>query len=277
MTSITHGCRLAFAALSIISTTASAQSNQSAATVPVKILVHDSSGAVIPNAEVRVSAPEASLTDANGQTVLNVPPGEYDLAAIGQGFFNSKKHVSVTASGGQTVDFSLQVAFGNGPVIGPVVSISTNSPQIHSLIYPEGTLSIQTKSGQPEILNAANFRALPHKTVTFHNAHTNADEIYSGVPLTDLLAKYGAPTGKDLHGKPLSDYLVATGSDGYKAVLALAETYLSFHPGEVIVADAMDGKSLDAKEGPFKLVVTEDKRPARCVHNLVSIELRTAE
>ena len=39
----------------------------------------------------------------------------------------------------------------------------------------------------------------------------------------------------------------------------------------------MNGKPLDAKNGPFKLVVTEDKRPARSVHNLVSIELRTAE
>jgi hypothetical protein len=121
------------------------------------------------------------------------------------------------------------------------------------------------------------FKALPHKTVAAHNGHTNTDETYSGVSLTDLLAKYGAPTGKDLHGKPLSDYLVATGSDGYKAVLSLAETDPSFHPGDVIVADSMDGKPLDSANGPFKLVVTEDKRPARCVHNLVSIELKTAE
>ena len=120
-------------------------------------------------------------------------------------------------------------------------------------------------------------KALPQKTVTFHNVHTKADETYSGVPLTDLLAKYGAPTGDKLRGKGLSDYIVATGSDGYKAVLSLAETDPSFHPGDVIIADTMDGKPIGDKDGPLRLVVTEDKRPARSVHNLVSIEVKAAE
>jgi hypothetical protein len=39
----------------------------------------------------------------------------------------------------------------------------------------------------------------------------------------------------------------------------------------------MNGKPLDAHSEPFKLVVTEDKRPARSVRNLVSLELKTAE
>lgn len=43
------------------------------------------------------------------------------------------------------------------------------------------------------------------------------------------------------------------------------------------MADTMDGKSLDANTGPFRLVVTEDKRPARSVRNLVSIEVKSAE
>ena len=80
-----------------------------------------------------------------------------------------------------------------------------------------------------------------------------------------------------MRGKALSGYIVATGSDGYRAVLALAEIDPSFHPGEVLVADAMNGKPLDAHSGPFKLVVTEDKRPARSVRNLVSLELKMAD
>jgi hypothetical protein len=126
-------------------------------------------------------------------------------------------------------------------------------------------------------LALADFKALQHKTITFHNAHTNADETYSGIPLSDLFAKYGVPLGKDLRGKALSLYVVAVGSDNYKAVLSLAEIDPAFHPGEVIVADQMNGKPLDAASGPFKLVVSEDKRPARSVHNLVSIELRSAD
>jgi hypothetical protein len=149
----------------------------------------------------------------------------------------------------------------------PLAASSTDAPILRLSVTPNHF----------ESLNAADLGALPHKTITCHNAHTNADETYSGVPLTDLLAKYGVPTGDKLHGKPLSEYLLATGSDGYKAVLALAETDPSFHPGDVIVADTVGGKPIDAKDGPFRLIVSEDKRPARCVHNLVSIELRTAE
>jgi hypothetical protein len=125
------------------------------------------------------------------------------------------------------------------------------------------------------VVTTAELKAMPHISVTFHNTHTNADESYSGVRLADMLAKLGAPLGSDLRGKALGDYIVATGSDGYKVVLALAEVDPGFHPGEVIVADTMNGQPLDAHNGPLKLVVTEDKRPARSVRNLVSIELKT--
>jgi hypothetical protein len=118
---------------------------------------------------------------------------------------------------------------------------------------------------------------MPHITASFHNAHTNAEEMYSGVRMADLLSKLGAPLGNELRGAALSSYIVATGSDGYRAVLALAEVDPSFHPGEVLVADAMNGKSLDEHSGQLKLVVTEDKRPARSVRNLVSIELKLAQ
>jgi len=131
-------------------------------------------------------------------------------------------------------------------------------------------------SDHKSVLSAADLKAMTHISVTIHNAHTEADETYSGVRLVDLLSKLGAPVGSDLRGKALANYIVATGSDGYKAVLALAEIDPSFHPGEVLVADTMNGKPLDAHSGPLKLVVTEDKRPARSVRNLTSIELKEA-
>ena len=139
-------------------------------------------------------------------------------------------------------------------------------------------LTLQTYANpKPVAMTADDLKAMPHIPVTIHNPHTDADETYSGVRLSDLLAKIGAPLGSELHGKALADYIVAAGMDGYKAVLALGEVDPAFHPGEVIVADAMNGKPLDAHSGPFKLVVTEDKRPARSVRNLVSIELKLAQ
>ncbi|HTW49677.1 MAG TPA: molybdopterin-dependent oxidoreductase, partial [Acidobacteriaceae bacterium] len=137
-------------------------------------------------------------------------------------------------------------------------------------------LTITAGPGQRGIFTPATLKDLPHQTVTIFDHHTNASETYSGVPLVDLLAKLGVPHGKDLMGKALANYIVATGADGYKSVVALGEIDPEFHPGLVLVADAMDGKPLDTKTGPFRLVVTEDKRPARSVRNLVSIEVKTA-
>jgi hypothetical protein len=138
-------------------------------------------------------------------------------------------------------------------------------------------LTLLSPDHKSVVLAAAELKAMSHISVTIHNAHTDADETYSGVRVVDLLSKLGAPLGSDLRGKALANYIVATGSDGYKAVLALAEIDPSFHPGEVLVADTMNGKPLDEHSGPLKLVVTEDKRPARSVRNLTTIELRSVQ
>ncbi|MGB7438361.1 MAG: molybdopterin-dependent oxidoreductase [Candidatus Acidiferrum sp.] len=139
-------------------------------------------------------------------------------------------------------------------------------------------LTITVNPGHANIrISAEELKGMPRKTVVVHNPHANADETYEGVLLADLLGKYGAPLGKDLHGAALAEYIVATGSDGYKVVFSLAEVDPSFHPGDVLVADTMDGKPLDAHVGPFRLVSTEDKRPARAVRNLVSLEVKSAE
>lgn len=91
----------------------------------------------------------------------------------------------------------------------------------------------------------------------------------------ELLAHLGVP--KAAMGKALARYVVATGSDGFTAVLSLGEVDPAVHAGTVLVADAVDGKPLDAKAGPFQLVVSGDKRPVRSVRNLVKIEVRPVD
>ena len=142
-------------------------------------------------------------------------------------------------------------------------------------VYPKDSLVLTAELYHaPVTLSPAEFRALAHVTINVHNAHTNADESYSGVPLATLLAMINAPMGKELRGESLALYVMATGADGYSAVLSLAEVDPSFHGGEVIVADTRDGKSL-GQNGPFQLIVSEDKRPARWVRNLDSIALQS--
>ncbi len=137
------------------------------------------------------------------------------------------------------------------------------------------SLTVQTKE-KSESIPADAFKGMTHKMVAVHNEHTNADEKYSGVLVSDLLARVDTPLGKLLHGKALAIYVVAEGTDGYKAVYSLAELDPSFHSGDVIVADSMNGQPL-GKHGPYKLVNTEDKHPARWVRNLASLSVLAAQ
>jgi hypothetical protein len=87
----------------------------------------------------------------------------------------------------------------------------------------------------------------------------------------------GHPLGDKLRGKTLASYLIATGSDGYKLCCRLRKSIPVSIPEKSWSPTLMNGNALDVKTGPFRRVVTEDKRPARSVRNLVSIELKSAE
>ncbi|HEV2488094.1 MAG TPA: hypothetical protein VGT08_21410 [Terracidiphilus sp.] len=138
---------------------------------------------------------------------------------------------------------------------------------------PAGAMRIAF-GGKSADWTPATLAALPHKTVTVHNEHTKADETYSGVPLMDLLTRLGVPA-KSM-GKAMGFYLVAVGSDGYKAVYSLAEVNPDVHDATVIVADTQDGKVLQTA-GPLELIATGDKRPTRWVRNLVAVRVLTAQ
>ncbi len=240
---------------------------QQPATLPVVITVSDPTGARVRNANVRlVPAPKDSAnlqTNEAGSLWLNLQPGGYAVFVLTPGFKKSATHIEVHA-GSQTFPIMLEIA-------------PTGSPMVLPVEWKNDLILMNYPYHLPEAVSLSDLKAMPHVTVTIHNTHSNADETYAGVRLADLLGKVAAPLGKDLRGDAMADYVIATGSDGYKVVLALSEVDPAFHPGEVLVADTKDGKPLDAHSGPFQLVVTEDKRPARCVRNLTTIELKPAE
>ena len=146
----------------------------------------------------------------------------------------------------------------------------------HAKAEPSTTLTITGPDGKTLSLSPADLKAMPHRSITVANEHTRGTESYTGVPLTDLLAKTGVPVGKDLKGKALLFYLLAEGTDHYKVVYSLNEVDSSNHSGVVIVADSRNGAAL-TMDGAFKLVSSEDKRAARWVRNLATITVKSAE
>jgi len=262
-----HLPRLRFTLLSVALFVTSALPAQEATTSPVTIIVIDPIGAPIPHAEIRL-VPSSSRalakmeTDAKGQLSVDLKPGGYALFVSSPGFRQAAQHVDVRETKeAQILPVSLQ--------LGPA-----GSAQIHQ--GSKDDLRLVAYPYHEDVwLKPSDVRALPHITVTVHNPHSKADEIYSGVRVAELFAKLGV-VGKEFDSIAHTSYLVVAGSDGYQALVALAEVDPSFHPGEVLVADTMNGHPLDAKSGPFKLVVTEDKHPSRNVRNLILIELRSA-
>lgn len=99
---------------------------------------------------------------------------------------------------------------------------------------------------------------------------------WEGVRLIDLLREAGLPAGEAMRGKAMALYVRLTGADGYRAVYALAELDKSFRDGEVLLADRRDGKALDLKQGPFRVIATLDKRAGRWVRQVVAIDVLRA-
>jgi len=145
--------------------------------------------------------------------------------------------------------------------------------EMHKPASPAGPLVVMF-GDKSATWTTANLALLPHVTLTVHNEHTKADETYSGVPVIALLTQLGV--NDKPHGKDLLLYVVAAGSDGYKAVYSIGEVTPDVHDGTVIVADTESGKPL-AGDGPLKLVGAGDKRPARWVRNLVALKVKTAD
>jgi hypothetical protein len=141
---------------------------------------------------------------------------------------------------------------------------------------PSTRLTIKTYDGKTLTFSPEELGALPHKSVAVFNAHSKAQEQYAGVPLVDLLSKAGVPLGESVRGKLFLVGVVATGADGYSVLYSLAEVDPAIHTGDVIVADTVDGQKL-GKDGAFKMVSSEERRPARWVRNLTSISVVKVE
>ena len=125
------------------------------------------------------------------------------------------------------------------------------------------------------VLTPADLKALPRAKATF-TAHGKSIT-YEGALLNAALKQAGVVSGDRLMGRYLNQVVVAKGSDGFTATYSLGETDPIYRTNPVIVADSKDGQPLDAKEGPYRLVVDGDLRPGRSVRMLASVEVKAIQ
>jgi hypothetical protein len=127
-------------------------------------------------------------------------------------------------------------------------------------------------TGSTRSVTAADLGAMPRARVSLFIHGTV--HVFDGVPLTHLLASVGAPTGQSLRGPALANVVIVSARDGYKVALSLAETDPGMRASAIILADTVDGAPIDANDGPFRLVVENDLRPARSARMVERIEVR---
>jgi DMSO/TMAO reductase YedYZ molybdopterin-dependent catalytic subunit len=143
-----------------------------------------------------------------------------------------------------------------------------------ALPAPRATDSLVVEvDGKVTVLRDADFAAFPTDSVR-GNMHGGPMHTWSGWPLRAILARAGVRIDT-LHAAALARRIVAEASDGYRIVLALSDLDASINPRQVIVANRQDGQALPADEGPIRLVIGGDARPARWVRQLVAIRIRS--
>lgn len=132
-------------------------------------------------------------------------------------------------------------------------------------------LTIQIETGKQIVLTRADIEALPRSKVT--TGASDASTTFEGVTLNAVLGKAGVNLGESMKGKRLASCLLVEAADGYRVVIALPETDPAFTDKQIVLAFLKNGKPLDAKEGPYRIVIPEEKRMARWVRQVTTLKI----
>jgi|SRR5215469_1924659 len=131
-------------------------------------------------------------------------------------------------------------------------------------------LTVQTDSGK-QVLGRADIEALPHTKVTASEHSTPV--LFEGVSLKSVLAKAGVSFGESIKGKRLAECLLVEAADGYRVVIALPELDPAFTDRQTLLVFLRNGKALGEKEGPYRIVIPDEKRMARWVRQVTALKI----
>lgn len=137
---------------------------------------------------------------------------------------------------------------------------------------PAAALAVQGDVATPLSLTADDLAKMPRQTVSLPTPD-GGKTVYEGVLLRDILEKAGTPSGGKLRGKALTTYVLAMARDGYQVTFTLGELDPQFGNETILVADKRDGKPLNEKQGPLRLVCPNDKEGARSVRMIEKLQV----
>jgi hypothetical protein len=133
-------------------------------------------------------------------------------------------------------------------------------------------LAVQTDSGKQVVLGRTDIEALPHIKVTA-SEHSSGPVNFEGVTMKSVLERGGVTFGESMKGKRLSNCLLVEAADGYRVVIALPELDPAFTDKQILLVFLRDGKPLGEKEGPYRIVIPDEKRMARWVRQVTNLKI----
>jgi hypothetical protein len=143
--------------------------------------------------------------------------------------------------------------------------------------YSLSPLLVFGQVADPGFYNLSTTTPVSTESVTYQAAGVPVSDSYTGTTLWNLLADAGGVTTTTAKNDILSKYVVATGSDGYKAIFSLGEIDPAFGNQPVLVAYADTAGQLgpNASDGLARVVVPGDIAGGRYVSDLVSLQVGT--
>jgi hypothetical protein len=127
-------------------------------------------------------------------------------------------------------------------------------------------------------LSEGDLEALPTVTmeVTFTAGNGVQHHTEAGPLLTSVIGLAGLRVDPDTKNDKLRHWVVATGKDGYQAVVSWGEIDPQYAGVPVIVSTSEDGRALAGPNAPARLVVPSDRLGGRYVFGLVRLDVQGA-
>jgi len=143
---------------------------------------------------------------------------------------------------------------------------------------PAHSDSIKIEGGvdHPRTLTAADLQKEPQTSVTIsqHTGRGTLSGAFASVSLWALLQEAGVTLDGAKKNDVIHHTVTVTGTDGYSAVLSLAEIAPEFGADQAVIAWQQDGKPLAEAGGFARLIVPGDKAAGRAVSAIATIEVK---
>ncbi len=135
-------------------------------------------------------------------------------------------------------------------------------------------LTVKGEVTTPLHLTMADLENLPHRVVRARD-HDQHEYAFEGVDIYRILDLAGIHFGDTLRGKIFSSsLLIVRAMDKYQAIFTLAELDPTNSDKTIILAYRQDGKPFNPKDGPLRIISSDEKRHIRWVRQVQSFTVQ---